>query len=226
MRLSKVKQAFKEFQRLQLVIDARGLEHKDNMQARVEPWEQVKILREQVDAYRQAGHELLSADKQQALNAIQCASVLSMPYVRGRSRIHSKSSAGSRSRDSSVCSQFDVVEIPVAQVDNTSVVSDNSLVVFDMSTTTHPKTTAGMSASASTSAAASVSSSMMSKADEIKKRWKLEEEMKEFERECQIKACRKKEALLDKAIADGMDLSALEFFSTPISSPDTSLRDD
>ena len=57
----------------------------------------------------------------------------------------------------------------------------------------------------------------------MKKRWKLEEEMKEFERECRLEARRKREALLDQAIADGMDVSALEFLSTPISSPDTLL---
>ena len=47
--------------------------------------------------------------------------------------------------------------------------------------------------------------------------------MREFERECRLEARRKREALLDQAIADGVDVSSLEFLSTPISSPDASL---
>ena len=112
-----------------------------------------------------------------------------------------------------------------------------------MSTTTHPRTSAETSAGTSTGASASASagalagtsagasavapasaaSSSMSKVDEMKKRWKLEEEMREFERECRLEARRKREALLDQAIAKGIDVSALEFMSTPISSPDASL---
>ena len=104
MRRSEVKQAFQEFLRLQSIVNAGNLEHEDNVQARVDLWEQVRILREQVEAYRQAGHELLSAEEQQALDAVQCARVLTTPYVRARSRAHSRSSAGSKSRDSSVSS--------------------------------------------------------------------------------------------------------------------------
>ena len=40
----------------------------------------------------------------------------------------------------------------------------------------------------------------MSKADEMNKRWMLKEELKEFERECQIEARREKKVLLDKAV--------------------------
>ena len=55
MRRSEVRQAFQEFLRLQSIVDAGNLEPEDNVQARVDLWEQVRILREQVDAYRQAG---------------------------------------------------------------------------------------------------------------------------------------------------------------------------
>ena len=127
--------------RLQSIVNTGNLEHEDSVQARVDLWEQVRILREQVEAYRQAGHELLSAEEQQALDMVQCARVLTTPYVRARSRAHSRSSAGSRSRDSSVSSQFDIVDVAIAQVahsssvvgDNSSVVGDNSLVVSDSS---------------------------------------------------------------------------------------------
>ena len=132
MRRSQVKQAFQEFLRLQSIFNASNLEPEDNVQARVDLWEQVRILREQVEAYRQAGHKLLSAEEQQALDAVQCARVLTTPYVRARSRAHSRSSAGSKSRDSSVSSQFNIIDIAVAQVgDNSSVVGDNSSVVSD-----------------------------------------------------------------------------------------------
>ena len=76
MRQSEVRQAFQEFLRLQSIVNTGNLEHEDNVQARVDLWEQVRILREQVEAYRQAGHELLSAEEQQALDAVQCARVL------------------------------------------------------------------------------------------------------------------------------------------------------
>ena len=52
------------------------LSHEDNVRARVDLWEQVKVLREQVEAYRQAGHELLSTEEQQALDSVQCTRVL------------------------------------------------------------------------------------------------------------------------------------------------------
>ena len=76
MRRSEVRQAFKEFLRLQSIIDSGNLEPEDNVRARIDLWEQVKVLRNQVEAYRQAGHELLSAEEQQALDGVQCARVL------------------------------------------------------------------------------------------------------------------------------------------------------
>ena len=50
MRRSEVKQAFQEFLRLKSIVEAGGLEHEDNVQSRVYLWEQVRILKEQVDA--------------------------------------------------------------------------------------------------------------------------------------------------------------------------------
>ena len=75
MRRSEVRQAFQEFLRLQSIVDAGNLEPEDNVQARVDLWEQVRILREQVDAYRQAGHELLSPEEQQAFGPV-CAGIV------------------------------------------------------------------------------------------------------------------------------------------------------
>merc|ERR1712035_148972 len=108
-------------------------------------------------------------------------------------------------------------------------------VVSGMSTTTHPRTSTGTSAGASASTSAgtsagtsastspSMASSSKAKANEMKKRWKMEEEMREFERECHQEARRKREALLDQAISDGIDVSSLTFLSAPLSSPDVSL---
>ena len=67
MRRSEVKRAFKEFQHLQSIVDGGGLEHEENVRVHVKLGELVKVLRDQVEAYRQAGHELLSVEEQQAL---------------------------------------------------------------------------------------------------------------------------------------------------------------
>merc|ERR1712035_267219 len=92
-----------------------------------------------------------------------------------------------------------------------------------MSTTTHPGTSTGASAGTSARSSGINSSGSRAKADEMKKRWKMEEEMREFERECRQEARRKREALLDQAISDGIDVSSLTFLSAPLSSPDVSL---
>ena len=52
MRRSEVKEAFQEFRRLKKVVDGSTLSPEDDTDARISLWNQVKLLREQVEIYR------------------------------------------------------------------------------------------------------------------------------------------------------------------------------
>ena len=196
MRRSEAKKAFSEFKRLQALVNSKSLTPPETAQARVDLWEQVQLLRDQVEIFRKTGQELLSPEEQAELDAVRRTEVLNTPLT--RSRTNSRSS--SRSREPSV-SSFEVVDIPTIQINNLQILP------------------VGMSAPSTSAAATEV----ISPADVIRKRWKLEQEMDEFELECRAEARRKREELLDKAVADGMDLSALNFLSSPSPSPDSSI---
>ena len=175
MRRSEVKEAFQEFRRLKKVVDGSTLSPEDDTDARISLWNQVKLLREQVETYRESNLELLTSEEQQELDAVECARVLHTPLLRARSR--SISSDKSRSREPSVSRSFEILTIPI----NPSA----------------PK----MSSSTSTAA------------DEARKRLRMEEEMLEYEAECRKELSARRTLLLEKAVEEGLDVSALGFLS-------------
>ena len=85
MRRSEVKEAFQEFRRLKKVVDGSTLSPEDDTDARISLWNQVKLLREQVETYRESNLELLTSEEQQELDAVECARVLHTPLLRARS---------------------------------------------------------------------------------------------------------------------------------------------
>ena len=111
MRRSEVKEAFQEFRRLKKVVDGSTLSPEDDTDARISLWNQVKLLREQVEIYRESNLELLTSEEQQELDAVECARVLHTPLLRARSR--SISSDKSRSREPSVSRSFEILTIPI-----------------------------------------------------------------------------------------------------------------
>ena len=82
MRRSEIKEAFQEFQRLKSVVDGSTLSPEDDVNARIDLWHQVKLLREQVELCRKSGFELLSSEEQKELDAAECARVLHTPFLR------------------------------------------------------------------------------------------------------------------------------------------------
>ena len=82
MRRSEVKEAFQEFQRLKSVVDGSTLSPEDVVQSRIDLWNQVKLLREQVELCRRSGFELLTNEEQKELDAAECARVLHTPMLR------------------------------------------------------------------------------------------------------------------------------------------------
>ena len=75
MRRSEVKEAFQEFRRLKKVVDGSTLSPEDDTDARISLWNQVKLLREQVEIYRESNLELLTSEEQRELDAVECARV-------------------------------------------------------------------------------------------------------------------------------------------------------
>ena len=55
MQQSEAKEAFWVFQQLRAVLNKEGISHEESIQARVNLWDQVKLLRDHVDEYRWSG---------------------------------------------------------------------------------------------------------------------------------------------------------------------------
>ena len=79
MRPRKVKEAFQEFQRFKSVFDSSTLSPGDDTSPWISLWNQVKLLLEQVEIYRESNLELLTSEEQRELDAVECARVLHTP---------------------------------------------------------------------------------------------------------------------------------------------------
>ena len=113
MQRSKIKETFQEFQRLKRIVDGSTLSPKDDTNAKIDLWNQVKLQHEQFEIYRKSGRELLTSEEQKDLDAVECARVLHTPMLRLRSRSRSTSSNKSRSREPSKSHSFEILTFPV-----------------------------------------------------------------------------------------------------------------